>query len=986
VAEINEGDLISKGALNEPKELAKGLELANTKLLELIATMKGLESSIKGAESIKKVNQETNKLSLEEKELQRVTKQGEVLRARNNQAYIQEAANVAKARQELNKATQERAKSLSLYEKERQNLNKLASEYRNVALAQGANSKAAKDLLAQHTKLAGNLNGLNRNLGQFNDNVGNYPKRISAGIASFAAWSVGIMATVATLGRLIKTTKDFEDQNAILRGIMGKTTEQTKELVRQQLALGASTEFSASGVAKAHIELARLGKSTDEILKLTPGVLNAALVFGTDLAPAAELVASNLNAFGLQADQGARVTDILAKSTTISALNFERLKVALPKVGGAAKQLNLSMEETVATLSVVVDKGIEAEKAGTSFRNIMLESAKSGVPWQKQLERINGATDKLAEATRLFGVQDAIVAVAIAESTEKINMQTKALENSAGAAEKFAGEKRGTISGFYDRFTSAVEGMILGLDKGDGAISSNIKSILRLGESIANVLTPMQEMGATLNDSRLAFQAEMSALQNSNLSQEAREKLIEKINIQYKDYLPNILTEKTSLEELAKVQLLVNQQMYDTIILQQANEQLAKQKKIVEDLKNELIVLELKAADVTEKMRLGQITGSMYMAQIQGINANIVSVNASLEVEEAKLGDVTESTENLIKATNQAGEALEKLRVENLDYKPWWVENTDLLKHFKELYEQVFGETVSDTDAIFEESNKKFIKGISDRINAIKTEQETEKELKLTREEGFEYAFQIAQELNDIAGNFAQRRIMDLEAEDQANQKKLENDLFLAGDNAEKKQALEDTYAAKKEAIDQRARQEQRKAAIFQKSIDLAVATSKLALSIISAGAITPQAILTAIVGGLQIAKIASTPIPAYAEGTDNHKGGLAIVGDGGGAELISEPNKAPYLSDSKAELVNLPKGTKVTPHGETMKMLALGGWMRGFNDSRQSEKQTDAIKEGFRSLEKTIKNKKEHNIVGSITGYTRGKTRVKYIDSLRNR
>src|SRR5690606_18277397 len=58
----------------------------------------------------------------------------------------------------------------------------------------------------------------------------------------------------------------------------------------------------------------------------------------------------------------------------------------------------------------------------------------------------------------------------------------------------------------------------------------------------------------------------------------------------------------------------------------------------------------------------------------------------------------------------------------------------------------------------------------------------------------------------------------------------------------------------------------------------------------------------------------------AYAKGTDNHKGGFALVGEER-PEVIQEPNKAPYIVN-KATVLNLPKGTKVTPSVEEYERL----------------------------------------------------------------
>lgn len=67
--------------------------------------------------------------------------------------------------------------------------------------------------------------------------------------------------------------------------------------------------------------------------------------------------------------------------------------------------------------------------------------------------------------------------------------------------------------------------------------------------------------------------------------------------------------------------------------------------------------------------------------------------------------------------------------------------------------------------------------------------------------------------------------------------------------------------------------------------------------------------------------------VPEYAHGTEGHPGGLAIVGDGKGAnagpELIQTPDGKMSLSPAKDTLVNLPKGTSVLSATDTRKLFS---------------------------------------------------------------
>lgn len=64
--------------------------------------------------------------------------------------------------------------------------------------------------------------------------------------------------------------------------------------------------------------------------------------------------------------------------------------------------------------------------------------------------------------------------------------------------------------------------------------------------------------------------------------------------------------------------------------------------------------------------------------------------------------------------------------------------------------------------------------------------------------------------------------------------------------------------------------------------------------------------------GAVAVATVLATPMPAYAEGTDNHPGGVALFGEAG-PEVVKEPYKSPYLV-LKETISYLPKGTEVIP------------------------------------------------------------------------
>ncbi len=106
------------------------------------------------------------------------------------------------------------------------------------------------------------------------------------------------------------------------------------------------------------------------------------------------------------------------------------------------------------------------------------------------------------------------------------------------------------------------------------------------------------------------------------------------------------------------------------------------------------------------------------------------------------------------------------------------------------------------------------------------------------------------------------------------------------------------------------------------------------------------------------------------AQGTNFHPGGPAIVGDGGGPELIRYPNGKMTLSPGTDTLMNLPRGTEVLSHRKTVDFFnAVPAYADGvgFNESLPQE-QVEAATSSRKSGAKSIVGK-ARDIIVQITG-----------------
>ena len=169
-------------------------------------------------------------------------------------------------------------------------------------------------------------------------------------------------------------------------------------------------------------------------------------------------------------------------------------------------------------------------------------------------------------------------------------------------------------------------------------------------------------------------------------------------------------------------------------------------------------------------------------------------------------------------------------------------------------------------------------------------------------------------------------QITKIEDEQDANDEAYDRDIeriekqveygVLSEEEAEiRKRAAKEKTEAKNRELEKKKQDLARKQAIWDKATSIAQAGIATALAITKS---LPNFVLAAIVGAMgaiQVATIAATPIPSYAEGTKNsaHPGGKALVGDAGKREVVMYKGLA-WITPDTPMLVDLPKGAQVFP------------------------------------------------------------------------
>ena len=397
--------------------------------------------------------------------------------------------------------------------------------------------------------------------------------------AAKMGWLALGAAIITGVKKMLSSMIGFEKASARLASVLGKSKESIGDLTNMAKRLGATTKYTATQVLGLAESLARLGFTSDEIQNMAEPVLNLATALDTDLAPAAELAGSTIRAFGLETADTNNVVDILAKSTTISALSFQKLETSLPIVGAVAKQAGSSLELVTAQLGELANNGLDASTSATGLRNIYLELAKKGLTWEQAMQKINNASDKSAEAMALFGKRSATTALILSKGAKSVALLESSLLRAGGATEQMAREQLNTLDGALTILSSSWDGLMLSFNGGNAIMTTIAKGIRKVSDAFS-WLTKLIT-GSTAVKALKAEQIELmgleSQLRDTNTTEEERMDIILRLQEQYPDFLGNIDAETIKNEGLFLILEKVNEQLVNKILLQREDDKLSAQ-------------------------------------------------------------------------------------------------------------------------------------------------------------------------------------------------------------------------------------------------------------------------------------------------------------------------------------------------------------------------------------------------------------------------
>ncbi|ADQ06512.1 phage tail tape measure protein, TP901 family [Caldicellulosiruptor hydrothermalis 108] len=170
-----------------------------------------------------------------------------------------------------------------------------------------------------------------------------------------------------------KKAIDFEAQMSSVKALTGISNQELTKMQMLAIKMGAKTKYSALEAAQGIEELLKAGLSVKQVMSGgLEAALNLAAAGDLELADAAEIMSTAMNAFRGDAISAAQAANILAGTANASATSVQELRYSLAMVSAVASNIGMSFRDVNAALGIFANNGLKGSDAGTSLKTMLM--------------------------------------------------------------------------------------------------------------------------------------------------------------------------------------------------------------------------------------------------------------------------------------------------------------------------------------------------------------------------------------------------------------------------------------------------------------------------------------------------------------------------------------------------------------------------------------------------------------------------------------
>jgi TP901 family phage tail tape measure protein len=517
-------------------------------------------------------------------------------------------------------------------------------------------------------KVRAEIQGTNSLFSRMANGFNKYFGVITAGIAS-------ISGVVFAIKRLIQQNIELADSFSNVRKTTGMTKKQVRGLYSEFKKF--ETRTPRRELLKLAEEAGRLGKkSKKDILDFVEVGNQIKVALGDDLGGEAEVaireVGKLVNIFDIASKHGvdfkkamlmvgSSINEVSANSQAQAPFLINYMK----RLSGIATQAGISADSIIGYAAVLDENGQAVEMSATAmgkaiinmykdtetyaeiagmsvddFSKLLNENANEA--FIKFLKGLNGNNDGLSQMAAkldelgLDGARAVQVLSSLASSTDKIrdrqNLANKSLLEATSLTNEY-NIKNENLAGNVEIIGRKIRAWFINSTLVSW-LETTVSWIANFGKETKTATGLISQYKKELSSERSELEMLFSALERAGEGTEVRNNAIEKINELYGDYLTNLLTEKSTTDDIAIAYQDANKGLVRNITLKArendiqtlVNQSLSEQKDIVDDIINDI---SKKKGDNVAAVALGEIYDIIEKIKSAETDADIKNVVGS---------------------------------------------------------------------------------------------------------------------------------------------------------------------------------------------------------------------------------------------------------------------------------------------------------------------------------------------------------------------
>lgn len=240
---------------------------------------------------------------------------------------------------------------------------------------------------------------------------------------------------VGGLAAATKTAVDFEDAIAKVSTIADTSEISMDSLTDQIKALSDETGVAATDIADNVYNAISAGQETGDAVGFVGNAAKLAAAGFTDSASALDVLTTTLNAYGMEASDVTKVSDVLIQTQNMGKTTVGELAAYMGKVIPTAKGAGVELEQVAASYAKLTANGIKTAESTTYLNSMLNELNKGGTKVSKALQKTSGKSfsEMMKEGKSLADVLNVLQ-----EAADKSRVQFSDMWSSAEAGKAAA--------------------------------------------------------------------------------------------------------------------------------------------------------------------------------------------------------------------------------------------------------------------------------------------------------------------------------------------------------------------------------------------------------------------------------------------------------------------------------------------------------------------------------------------------------------------